>query len=592
MNKLYISQYKSLKKYMGLLAIPLLLIFSLLLVSCDNTSLDDNLDNPNAVTEELANLDLYWNSVQVNFADWWAGNQTPMMHVSRMMAMTWGETYDISYGPSSFNSSWNEAYADLIPDINQMIDKGIEQESWIHVAAGKILKGYVLQMLVDKHGDIPYSQAFQGTVYPSPMVDTDEDVYDAIIALYTDAITDLEKTNIGSPAVDIFYSNDKTHWTTLAHTLLFRAAVNKGDATGITDALTAGVIDEKAEDFVFQYGTNRSNPDSRHPWYSEAYESYSGPYLSNYYMWEMHEEKGISDPRLRYYFKRQDLNIVGEDLFTIDCVDPTSRPVWYDTAYTNAYGVTVTWPFCAASSLTTTDASNAKGYWGRDHGNNDGTPPDGRKRTAYGVYPAGGQYDDGNAATGVFGSEVSHTQNGGTDGGGGDGHQPILMSSHVYFMRAEAALLGLTSEDARTMLETAIRESIASVMSYSAGWASVGDFNGDGVGGVPESRNIEAYVTYVLTAYDAAADDGAKMNIIVKEMRLASWGNGIEPYNAMRRTGHPTEMQGPMKTESAGTFPNLFPYPADFTNLNANAPVRTDMSETVFWDTRRTGDLN
>ena len=48
------------------------------------------------------------------------------------------------------------------------------------------------------------------------------------------------------------------------------------------------------------------------------------------------EEKGIPDPRLRYYYKRQDLNIVGEDLFTIDCVDPDTRPVWYDNQYTNA----------------------------------------------------------------------------------------------------------------------------------------------------------------------------------------------------------------------------------------------------------------
>ena len=127
-------------------------------------------------------------------------------------------------------------------------------------------------------------------------------------------------------------------------------------------------------------------------------------------------------------------------------------------------------------------------------------------------------------------------------------------------------------------------------MSYSAGWASVGDFNGDGVGAVPTDRLIGNYVDYVMNAYDATSDNEAKMNIIVKEFRLASWSNGIEVYNAMRRTGHPTEMQGPMKTPDAGTFPRLFPYPSDFTNLNKNAPVRTDLGEKVFWD--RAGALN
>ena len=145
-------------------------------------------------------------------------------------------------------------------------------------------------------------------------------------------------------------------------------------------------------------------------------------------------------------------------------------------------------------------------------------------------------------------------------------------------MRAEAALAGLSGENAKDMLEAGIRESINSVMSYSAGWADVGDFNGDGVGAVPTTRLIDNYVNYVMSAYDAASADG-KMNLIVKEFRLASWSNGIEIYNAMRRTGHPQEMQGPMKTQSAGTFPRLFPYPSEFSNLNKNAPVRTDLGE-------------
>jgi hypothetical protein len=126
-------------------------------------------------------------------------------------------------------------------------------------------------------------------------------------------------------------------------------------------------------------------------------------------------------------------------------------------------------------------------------------------------------------------------------------------------------------------------------MSYSAGWGEVGDFNDDNVGGVPTTRAIDNYVGFVMDAYNAASTDG-KMAIIVKEHRLASFSNGIEVYNAMRRTGHPTEMQGPMKVQSAGTFPRLFPYPSDFSNLNKNAPVRTDLGEKIFWD--RAGALN
>ena len=362
----------------------------------------------------------------------------------------------------------------------------------------------------------------------SPKVDDAQSIYAAVAALYDEAIADLGKTAIGAPAVDIFYGSDKGKWITLANTLKFRMALNEGNAAGVAAALSAGVIDEKSEDWVFSYGSNRQNPDSRHPWYGGAYESFAGPYQSNYFMWELMEEKPFADPRLRYYYKRQDLQIVGEDLFTIDCVVPDTRPVWYDNQYTNAYGETKTWPFCAGSSLTTVDASYAKGYWGRDHGNNDGTPPDGQKRTHRGIYPAAGAYDDGDAATETDGAVVAglaptiHTQQGGTMGAGGDGHAPILMASNVYFMRAEAALDGYSSESAKDMLETAIRTSISSVMSYSNGWGSTGDFDDDGVGAEPTTRSIENYVKYVLNAYDAAADNEAKMNIIVKEHRLAS----------------------------------------------------------------------
>ncbi|MEC8679639.1 MAG: SusD/RagB family nutrient-binding outer membrane lipoprotein [Bacteroidota bacterium] len=573
----------------------LIVAFMFVGYSCELTDLDQ-LDNPNAVTVDNAGLDLYWNVVQTSFAGWWYGNQTPMLHLGRMLASDWGQTYDNAYLPQSFNGSWYGVYSGLVPDIDAMIEKGTAAESWIHVGAGKILKAYAIQMLVDKHGDIPFSEAWQGTANLSPKVDDAASIYAAVDAMYDEAIADLGKTAIGAPAVDIYYGSDKAKWITLANTLKFRLALNKGDAAGVAAALSAGVIDEKAEDWVFQYGSNRQNPDSRHPWYAGAYESSGGPYQSNYFMWELQEEKGFADPRLRYYYKRQDLDMSDEDNFTLDCVVAETRPSWYDNAYTNAYGDQVTWPFCGGSSFTHTDALAAKGYWGRDHLNDDGTPPDGEKRTHRGTYPAAGEYDDGNAATGKDGAvengdkTVVHTQNGGVDGGGGDGHAPLLMSANVYFMRAEAALDGLSSENAADMLETGLRTSIASVMDYSASWSPVGDVDGDGVGVVPAALAVDRYVTYVMNAYNAAADNEAKMNIIVKEHRLASFSNGIEIYNAMRRTGHPTEMQGPMKTPDAGTFPRLFPYPADFSNLNGNAPVRTNLGEKIFWD--RAGALN
>ena len=86
---------------------------------------------------------------------------------------------------------------------------------------------------------------------------------------------------------------------------------------------------------------------------------------------------------------------------------------------------------------------------------------------------------------------VVHTQNGGVDGGGGDGHAPLLMSANVYFMRAEAALDGLFNENAAD-IETGLRTSIASNGLF-ASWSSVGDVDGDGVGVVPAALAVDRY---------------------------------------------------------------------------------------------------
>ena len=78
------------------------------------------------------------------------------------------------------------------------------------------------------------------------------------------------------------------------------------------------------------------------------------------------------------------------------------------------------------------------------------------------------------------------------------------------------------------------------------------------------------------------------MIIVVKEFRLALWGNGNEAWNAMRRTGKPMNAKGAelqwTREAGNGDFPRLFPYPSDYVNLNANATQQA-MTTTVFWDT-------
>ena len=171
------------------------------------------------------------------------------------------------------------------------------------------------------------------------------------------------------------------------------------------------VIEDAADDFAFPYGTNVQQPDNRHPDYAADYtDSGANIYQSNWLMKLMNDN---DDPRRRYYFYRQDPCTPGAscdpdgDGETLSC-SLESAPVHY---------ITGGFSFCFLEN----------GYWGRDHGDTDGTPPDNFTRTAVGVYPAGGRFDDdafSNVGLGV--------------GAGGFGIEPIFLSSYVDFMRAEA----------------------------------------------------------------------------------------------------------------------------------------------------------
>ncbi len=534
-----------------------------LMAGCQATELDELLDNPNGVTPETADVNFFFNAIQLDFALMNVSIADLTMPYTRMMAMTGGNVYENALTPDngSLNFVWRTAYAGIFPDVDAMIPLAQESGLTTHIGAAKVMKAYTMITLVDLFGAVPYTEAGQGFNNPSPVADSAESVAEAALALLDEAIADLNTPATAAPTTDLFYGGSADNWRKAAKSIKLKYYVNtrlaRSNESAVQALITEGdLIESPAEDFQFNAGLNRENPDARHPYYAEHYETANGRYLSNYFMWSMFGEKEVEDPRLRYYFYRQDCDVLDEDQFTLDCVfpedpDPTARlrPLHYTGPY----------PFCVAS---------LDGYWGRDHGNNDGIPPDGSKRTVFGLYPAGGSFDAGQCA-GV--------KNGGTDGAGGAGIVPIMMSSYVEFLKAEAAMM-MGAGDAAAALEAGVRESISKVQSFGA-------LNNSGVD-MSLVASDSVYVAYVMDAFNNA-DGPGKMDIIMKEYHIASWGNGIEAYNNYRRTGFPSGMQ-PTRDEISGEFPRSLVYPADYVNLNANASQKT-ITDQIFWDTNPAG---
>ncbi|MEJ7625347.1 MAG: SusD/RagB family nutrient-binding outer membrane lipoprotein [Ferruginibacter sp.] len=85
------------------------------------------------------------------------------------------------------------------------------------IAVARILKAYTFWTVTDRFGDVPYSEALQGTANLSPAFDKQEDIYKNLLKELTEAVAQFDA---GAPVKgDILYSGNGTQWKKLANSL-------------------------------------------------------------------------------------------------------------------------------------------------------------------------------------------------------------------------------------------------------------------------------------------------------------------------------------------------------------------------------------
>ena len=148
------------------------------------------------------------------------------------------------------------------------------------------------------------------------------------------------------------------------------------------------------------------------------------------------------DPRRRFYFYRQNWRTPGSYALYEDVNGLFGPPGSVYLSNGDGNGETLQ---CSLQTVPThleftpdesIWCSVQIGYWGRSHGNDEGTPPDGFTRTATSVYPSGGKFDGREDAFPYVGESIGGTygqQVGVNEGGGGAGIEPIMLASFVDF---------------------------------------------------------------------------------------------------------------------------------------------------------------
>ena len=539
-----------------------LLVVLFTITSCSEW-LDIN-DNPNAALE--ASPDQLMAAIQVSMGSHVGGrgaaggsiNELPSILVQHYYTLG---TTRYSLDGSSLNSVFRDIYADALRDTELLIAASAPDQGNLPAYSGiaKIQKAYLYSVLVDLFGDVPYSQASMSLENLDPSFDDAQTIYNDLFNVLDEAIAELSQTTVEAgitPGADLFYGGDRDSWIRFANSLKLKLynqirLVDPTTATAgingiLNDPANNPIIDDSAFDFQFQYGSS-FQPEDRHPLFQNNYINGTAHYMANYMISEM---RAKNDPRLPYYMYRQSLD------------DPTGTDVPCD-AIPCFYGY------------------QGNGYIGRDHGDPSGIPNDNGIRTVFGVYPAGGAYDDGTTNDAVDQ----------TFGGQGAGIAPVLTHSIMLFTQAEAALTLGTTGDPRALLAEAIEVQLDKVFDFSNSVVP----SAPGSAAMTTARNN--YRDAVLADYDAAATNAERLEIIMTEKHFATFGNGMEAYNDYRRTGYPlfinqqtqdgstvTYPSNAASLSPLGPFPRLMPYANIELQTNANAPDQRLVSEPVFWD--------
>ena len=157
--------------------------------------------------------------------------------------------------------------------------------------------------LVNTYGDIPYSEALQGSdqVF-SPKYDKAQDVYTSLLARITAVVATINTGVAGYSSGDLVYGGDMMKWKHLANSIKLRLAMNLADKDAATSksaaeaAVASGVISSGSEAYALHFAGGTFN----NPIYDDLVASGRNDFVPSELVINMMNTK--ADPRMATWF--------------------------------------------------------------------------------------------------------------------------------------------------------------------------------------------------------------------------------------------------------------------------------------------------
>lgn len=250
----------------------LFLVISLWGLSACTKDFEEINTNPNAPTVDKAAPDqLLTNAVESmtnRVHEIFLGHEMGECWVQHMAKVQYTDEDRYIYRTGVVNNTWSSFYAANGKDADLIYQLGVARGHENYQGVALVLKAYIMSVLTDLHGDVPYTQAFQGDLgVLQPTYDTQESIYRDIIDKLDDANTLLDPAG-EEIAGDILFENDIDMWKKFANSLRLRLLLRMSsrDAAFVTTEMTKMVVTNAADYPLFErtgaYGYDPANPGS------------------------------------------------------------------------------------------------------------------------------------------------------------------------------------------------------------------------------------------------------------------------------------------------------------------------------------------
>lgn len=475
----------------------------------------------------------------------------------------WSDALGYSYNSAYTDASWGwlSGYIGGLDNFMRLVDRGGEFENEYMYAIGQIMRGLYFQMYTDAFGMIPYSEAVNPDI-TLPKYDQQSTIYAGIINELNTAMTTIgEAARTGANVDDVgendlYYGGDLQKWKKLANTLKLRMSLRALGAPGadfagqaISEALAAPLLETEGDNALLEKDITISQ------WGSAAY----GDVYYNFGRgsdWKVSRPlidllRDNNDPRLDAYADPAPGGVV--TITKPEGTEAEKHSKRLDFILQTLDDAGAVYTVETVDDVTTITMAEDTYFVGQPVRLNGETQP-------YAAYEFWSKPDEW----------VIRAKN------SGDIFPEIIMTTaEAYFLRAEAAVRGLGSDDAQTMYAEGIRQAMQL-------W-NVGDADID---------------NYLASSPMATLDGDMEQQLekIATQRWIAAYTDGFEAWAIVRDTGYPASLADGVSDNDLfapgdinGKYPQRLRYGNQALNTNGNnvnAAIGTqgpDQQDTKLW---------